>query len=239
MGTLEGVLNQIDDMGSAVRGRTEAVAAEICLFASGYVKAIEEHRDRLLKQLEDLKVQKENLLHLRKAQLQQLLLDMRTGVDFTERLLTSGSDLEILITKGVVASRLAKLNSVAYNTHPSVEDGIQFSPQERAGQCRGYELFGAILNKVVDPARCTLLGEASAEIAMGITRMNGFMDIAVKPTVCDNGDGTYHISYSPEEPGLYAVCVYVKGQHVKVGTKAVAMDTKVTLAAPTGHAVDK
>jgi len=34
--------------------------------------------------------------------------------------------------------------------------------------------------------------------------------------VCDNGDGTYHISYSPEEPGLYAVCVYVKGQHVQV-----------------------
>lgn len=34
--------------------------------------------------------------------------------------------------------------------------------------------------------------------------------------MCDNGDGTYHISYSPEEPGLYAVCVYVKGQHVQV-----------------------
>lgn len=34
--------------------------------------------------------------------------------------------------------------------------------------------------------------------------------------MCDNGDGTYHISYSPEEPGLYAACVYVKGQHVQV-----------------------
>lgn len=161
MGTLEGVLSQIDDMGSAIHGHAEAVATEIYLFASGYVKAIEEHRDRLLKQLEDLKVQKENLLHLRKAQLQQLLLDMRTGVEFTERLLTSGSDLEILITKGVVASRLTKLNSVAYNTDPSVDDGILFSPQERAGQCCGYEVFGAILNKVVDPARCTLHGEGN------------------------------------------------------------------------------
>lgn len=161
MGTLEDVLGQIDDMGGAICSRTEAVATEICLFASGYVKAIEEHRDRLLKQLGDLKVQKENLLHLQKAQLQQLLLDMRTGVEFTEHLLMSGSDLEILITKGVVASRLAKLNSVAYNTHPSVDDGIQFSPRERAGQCCGYEVFGAILNKVVDPARCTLHGEGN------------------------------------------------------------------------------
>ncbi|NWI63060.1 TRI45 protein, partial [Todus mexicanus] len=241
MGTLEDVLGQIDDMGSAIRSRAEAVATEISLFAGGYVKAIEEHRDRLLKQLEDLKVQKENLLHLQKAQLQQLLLDMRTGVEFTERLLTSGSDLEILITKRVVASRLAKLNSIAYNTQPSIDDGIQFSPQERAGQCCGYEVFGAVLNKVVDPARCTLHGKdlqsARQNQLTGFTllcndttgeqmRRGGDAvqvtithkdkrDCAVKPTVCDNGDGTYHISYSPEEPGLYAVCVYVKGQHVQ------------------------
>ncbi|NXS55241.1 TRI45 protein, partial [Brachypteracias leptosomus] len=241
MGTLEDVLGQIDGMGSAIHSHTEAVATEISLFASGYVKAIEEHRDRLLKQLEDLKVQKANLLHLQNAQLQQVLLDMRTGVEFTEHLLTNGSDLEILITKGVVVRRLSKLNSVAYNTHPSVDDWIQFSPQERAGQCCGYEVFGAILNKVVDPARCTLHGEdlhsARQNQLTGFTLLcNDTMgeqmwrggeavwvtithkekrDCAVKPTVCDNGDGTYHISYSPEEPGLYAVCVYVKGQHVK------------------------
>lgn len=34
--------------------------------------------------------------------------------------------------------------------------------------------------------------------------------------MCDNGDGTYHVSYSLEEPGVYAVCVCVKGQHVQV-----------------------
>nr|XP_025959274.1 tripartite motif-containing protein 45 isoform X1 [Dromaius novaehollandiae] len=241
VGTLEDVLDQINDMGNAVCSRAEAVAAEICLFANGYMKAIEEHRDRLLKQLEDLKVQKENLLHLQKAQLQQLLLDMRTGVEFTERLLTSGSDLEILITKGVVASRLARLNSVAYSTHPSVDNGIQFSAQERAGQCCGYEVFGTILNKVADPAKCTLQGEdlhnarqnqltgftvlcndttgeqmgrGGEAVLVTITHKDK-KDCTVKATVCDNGDGTYHISYSPEEPGLYAVCVCVKGQHVQ------------------------
>lgn len=161
MSALEDVLGQTDGVGSAIHARAEAVATEICLFARGYVKAIEEHRDRLLKQLEDLKVQKENLLHLQKAQLQQLLLDMRTGVEFTERLLTSGSDLGILVTKGVVASRLAKLNSAAYSTHPSVDDSIQFSPQERAGQCHGYEVFGAVICKAVDPAKCTLQGEGN------------------------------------------------------------------------------
>ncbi|NXO10526.1 TRI45 protein, partial [Oriolus oriolus] len=241
MDTLEDVLSQVNEMGSAVRSRAEAVAAEICQFARGYVKAIEEHRDRLLKQLEDLKVQKENLLHLQKAQLQQLLLDMSTGVEFTEHLLMSGSDVEILLTKGAVSSRLTKLNSVAYSTQPSVDDRIQFSPHERAGQCCGYEVFGAILRKVVDPARCTLHGEDLHSARQN--QLSGFTllckdttgermgrggeavrvtithkvkrDCALKPTVCDNGDGTYCISYSPEEPGLYAVCVCVKGQHVQ------------------------
>ncbi|NWV27988.1 TRI45 protein, partial [Origma solitaria] len=239
MDTLEGVLSQVDDVGSAVRSRAEAVAAEICLFARGYVKAIEEHRDQLLKQLEILKVQKENLLHLQKPQLQQLLLDMRTGVEFTEHLLMNGSDVDILVTKGVVSSRLMKLNNIAYSTHPSVDDRIQFSPHKRAGQCCGCEVFGAILYKVVDPARCTLHGEdvhsahqnqlsgftLLCEDTMGegmgwggdavrvtITHKDK-RDCAVKPTVCDNGDGTYCISYSPEE--LYAVCICVKGQHVQ------------------------
>ncbi|XP_021252859.1 tripartite motif-containing protein 45 [Numida meleagris] len=98
-------------------------------------------------------------LHLQKAQLQQLLVDMKAGVEFTERLLTSGSDLAILVTKGVVASRLAKLNSAVFSTHPSVDDSIQFSPQERAGQCHGYEVFGADIRKAVDPAKCSLHGE--------------------------------------------------------------------------------
>uniref|UniRef100_U3JRJ4 RING-type E3 ubiquitin transferase n=1 Tax=Ficedula albicollis TaxID=59894 RepID=U3JRJ4_FICAL len=242
MDTLEDVLSQADEVGSAVRSHAEAVATEICLFARGYVNAIEEHREQLLKQLEDLKVQMENLLHLQKAQLQQLLLDMRAGVEFTEHLLMSGSDVEILITKGVVSSCLTKLTSTAYSTHPSVDDRIQFSPHKRAGQCCGYEVFRAILNKVVDPARCTLHGEVMWFLhSARQNQLSGFtllcksttgehmgqggeavwVTITHKdkrdwwPTVCDNGDGTYCISYRPGEPGLYAVCVYVKGQHVQ------------------------
>jgi tripartite motif-containing protein 45 len=78
----------------------ETVAADVRAFSEGYIKAIEEHRDKLLQQLEDIWVQKENSLQLQKAQLEQLLADMWTGVEFTEHLLTSGSDLEILITRG-------------------------------------------------------------------------------------------------------------------------------------------
>ncbi|XP_015357718.1 tripartite motif-containing protein 45 isoform X1 [Marmota marmota marmota] len=238
---LEEALAQIKRVNSALQKRVEAVAADVQKFSEGYIKAIEEHRNKMLKQLEDIRVQKENSLQLQKAQLEQLLADMRTGVEFTEHLLASGSDLEILITKGVVVERLRKLNKVEYNTHPGVNDHISFSPQEKAGQCHGYEVYGAINTKEVDPAKCVLQGEdlhrarekqtasftvlckdATGE-SMGRGGDNVHVavlpkdkkDSPVRTMVQDNKDGTYCVSYTPKEPGLYTVWVCIKKQHVQ------------------------
>ncbi|XP_051714722.2 E3 ubiquitin-protein ligase TRIM45 isoform X2 [Oryctolagus cuniculus] len=238
---LEEALAQIRGLNSALQERVEAVAADVRAFSEGYIKAIEEHRDKLLKQLADIRVQKENSLQLQKAQLEQLLADMRTGVEFTEHLLASGSDLEVLITKGVVVERLRKLNKVEYSARPGVNDKICFFPQEKAGQCRGYEVYGAINTKEVDPAKCVLQGEdlhrarekqtASFTLlckdSAGESMGRGGDDIhvavvpkdkkdsAVRTVVQDNKDGTYYVSYTPKEPGLYTVWVCVKEQHVQ------------------------
>uniref|UniRef100_A0A8P0THJ0 E3 ubiquitin-protein ligase TRIM45 n=1 Tax=Canis lupus familiaris TaxID=9615 RepID=A0A8P0THJ0_CANLF len=210
---LEEALAQIRGTNTALQKQVEAVAADVRTFSEGYIKAIEEHRDKLLKQLEDIRVQKENSLQLQKAQLEQLLADMRTGVEFTEHLLTSGSDLEILITKGV----------------------------QKAGRCHGYEVYGAINTKEVDPAKCVLQGEDlhrarekqtasftllckdSAGESMG--RGGDSVQVAVVPKdkkdspvrtlVQDNKDGSYYISYTPKEPGVYTVLVCIKEQHVQ------------------------
>ncbi|XP_032468357.1 tripartite motif-containing protein 45 isoform X1 [Phocoena sinus] len=238
---LEKALAQIKGTNRALQERVEAVAADVRGFSEGYIKAIEEHRDKLLKQLEAIRIQKENSLQLQKAQLEQLLADMRTGVEFTEHLLTSGSDLEILITKGVVMERLTKLNKVAYSARPGVNEKITFSPKEKAGLCRGYEVYGAINTKEVDPAKCVLQGEdlhrarekqtASFTVvckdAAGESMGRGGENIQVavvpkdkkdspvKTMVHDNKDGTYYVSYSPKEPGIYTVFVCVKEQHVQ------------------------
>ncbi|XP_047640857.1 tripartite motif-containing protein 45 isoform X3 [Phacochoerus africanus] len=238
---LEAALAQIKGTHSALKERVEAVAAEVRTFSEGHIKAIEEHRDKLLKQLEDIRVQKENSLQLQKAQLEQLLADMRTGVEFTEHLLSSGSDLEILVTKGVVVERLAKLNKVQYSAHPGVNEKITFSPRAKAGLCRGYAVYGAINTKEVDPAKCVLQGEdlhrarekqtASFTLlckdAAGENMGRGGDNIQVavvpkdkknspvKTMVHDNKDGTYCISYTPKEPGVYTVLVCIKEQHVQ------------------------
>lgn len=160
---LEEALAQIKGSSRALQDQVDAVAADIRTFSEGYIKAIGEHRDRLLKQLEDIHSQKENSLQLQKAQLEQLLADMRTGVEFTEHLLASGSDLEILVTKGVVVERLTKLNQVEYSAQPGVNGKISFVPEEKAGRCHGYEMHGIINTKEVDPAKCVIIGEGGKD----------------------------------------------------------------------------
>ncbi|XP_023557527.1 tripartite motif-containing protein 45 isoform X2 [Octodon degus] len=244
MEALEEALTQITELNCTLQARVEAVAADVRAFSEGYIKAIEEHRDKLLKQLEDIRVQKENSLQLQKAQVEQLLADLHTGVEFTEHLLTSGSDLEILITKGVVVERLRKLNRVEYSTRPGINDRICFSPREKAGQCHGYEVYGTINTKEVDPAKCVLQGEdlhrarekqtasftlfckdtAGESMGRGGDNIHVTVvpkdkkDSPVRTVIQDNKDGTYCVSYTPKEPGIYTVWVCVKEQHVQVGT---------------------
>lgn len=38
----------------------------------------------------------------------------------------------------------------------------------------------------------------------------------VRTVVKDNKDGSYHVSYTPKEPGVYTVWVCIREQHVQV-----------------------
>ncbi|XP_004853874.1 tripartite motif-containing protein 45 isoform X3 [Heterocephalus glaber] len=164
---LEEALAQIKEMNRTLQERVEAVAADVRTFSEGYIKAIEEHRNKLLKQLENI--------------------------------------------------------------------------QEKAGQCHGYEVYGTINTKEVDPAKCVLQGEdlhrarekqtasftlfckdaAGESMGRGGDNIHVAVvpkdkkDSPVRTVVQDNKDGTYSVSYTPKEPGIYTVWVCVKEQHVQ------------------------
>lgn len=103
-----------------------------------------------------------NQLHLQRAQLQQALLDVRGGVDFAERLLTCGSDAQILSTKGVTLRRLSGLaegDLRPASITPDDGSGIGFAASEPAGRVEGFPVVGVIVSKAVDVGKCTIEGE--------------------------------------------------------------------------------
>lgn len=161
---LEDSLRRVDTSQEALQTRTDTLAGEIRAFARSYANAIEAHCCSLLRSLEDLKLQRRNQLHLQKAQLQQALSDVRGGVDFAERLLTCGSDAEILSAKGVTMRRLMKLVESGYDPHPTTvahdnASSICFLPQESAGEVEGFPVVGVVHAKTVDPSKCSIQGE--------------------------------------------------------------------------------
>ncbi|XP_039599674.1 tripartite motif-containing protein 45 isoform X2 [Polypterus senegalus] len=238
---LEGALGDIEQMHSTIEARANALSIDIQTFTDGYIKSIEKHRNDLLKQLHDLQFQKSNQLHLQRIQLEHILSDVRTGVDFTERLLANGSDLEILMIKSVPIGRLQRLLEVKYNPIPVVDDTIRFLPQERAEDRDGYRMYGVIQSKEVDPFKCVIRGEgfqmgrqdhlteftlicidSSGEqmerggenVRVGIVHKEK-KESHIKPSILDNNDGSYCITLTPQEVGTYTVSVCVKGQHVQ------------------------
>lgn len=161
---LEDALRCVELSQEALQSRTEVIEREIQAFAQAYTSAVETHCRSLLHSLEDLRLQKRNQLQLQRAQLQQAVCDIRGSVDFAERLLTCGSEAEILSVKGVTTRRLMSLLDSGYDPHitnVSLDSGssICFSPQELVGQVEGFPMVGVLQTKTVDPSKCTIQGE--------------------------------------------------------------------------------
>ncbi|XP_044073237.1 tripartite motif-containing protein 45 isoform X2 [Siniperca chuatsi] len=257
-------LQKVEVSQEALQARVDATANEVRTFARGYASAVEAHCLSLLHRLEELRVQRRNQLHLQRAQLQQALSDVRGGVEFAERLLSCGSDAEILSAKGVTLRRLTSLAESSYDPHPATvapDDGssISFMAMEPAGELEGYPLVGVINSKTVDLSKCTIEGlqmgregqqghftlvcrdSAGEQMARGGEHVlvsvihKEKKNCTVETTVVDNNDGSYSVSYTPEEPGTYSVWVCVKAQHVKGSPFILNVKRKVRRHSGTFH----
>uniref|UniRef100_A0A087YIW6 RING-type E3 ubiquitin transferase n=2 Tax=Poecilia formosa TaxID=48698 RepID=A0A087YIW6_POEFO len=243
---LEDSLQKVEISQENLQVRADETANQIRVFAREYTSAVEAHCLSLLRRLEEIRVQRRNHLHLQRAQLQQALLDVRGSVEFAERLLSCGSDAEILSAKGVTLRRLTSLAESGYDPHPATvapDDGgsVCFLPREPAGEVEGYPLVGVIHSRTVDVSRCTIEGEG---LQQGTVAQRGHFTLVCRDSggerlarggehvlvsivhkekknctmetiVVDNSDGSYNVSYRPEEPGEYSVWVCVRAQHVK------------------------
>ncbi|KAM9850598.1 E3 ubiquitin-protein ligase TRIM45 [Aulostomus maculatus] len=161
---LEYTLQKVEVSQEALQARVEATANEVRSFAQGYASAVKAHCLSLLHRLDEIRIQRRNHLHVQRAQLQQALLDIRGGMEFAERLLSCGSDAEILSAKGVTIQRLTSLLESSCNPHVATvvpDDGanISFMPRVPAGEVEGYPVVGLIDFKTVDLNKCTIEGE--------------------------------------------------------------------------------
>lgn len=157
---LEKTLNAVYRVGEDLRQRADMLREEVEVFTEGYIQAVQEHRLRLLRDIDEEVHRKEQGLNLQKARVHQQLSDLRTATSFTRGLLHCGPDHHIVRAKVLALSRLKDLSHGDRSKPEQVEPvSIIFSPLEEAGLCQGYQVYGAVQRGGVDPDRCEVKGQ--------------------------------------------------------------------------------
>ncbi|XP_068127122.1 E3 ubiquitin-protein ligase TRIM45 [Hyperolius riggenbachi] len=232
---LEGTLHAVYRAGEDLRLRAEVLRKEVEIFTEEYIRAVQEHRLRLLRDIDEEVRRKEQALSLQRARIQQQLSDLRTATTFSRGLLERGPDLHVVRAKVLALSRLRELSQGgAVEQVESVT--VRFNPQEEAELYRGYQMYGAVQKGGVDPDRCEVKGKGLQSVVLGglcsftlicnpqseegreqprVTILHKDSGRALQPSIQDNHDGTYHICYTPTEAGQLSVSVCVKGRHIK------------------------
>ncbi|XP_072279763.1 E3 ubiquitin-protein ligase TRIM45 [Pyxicephalus adspersus] len=234
---LEKTLHAVYRAEEDLRQTADLMREEVEVFTEGYIRAIQEHRQRLLQDIDEEVRRKEQALNLQRARVRQQLSDFHTAATFTRSLLHCGPDLHIVRAKVLALSRLKDLSIGHHSSAEKVEPvSIQFNPQEEAGQCQGYSVYGTVQRGGVDPERCEVKGQGLKLGSLGSvcrftlicnTKLEGPQEQprvnvlhkesgrALQPSIQDNNDGTFQISYTPTEAGQLSVSVCVRGRHIK------------------------
>ncbi|KAG9470502.1 hypothetical protein GDO78_017577, partial [Eleutherodactylus coqui] len=156
---MEAALHTIQEAGEDLKRSVDFLRKEVEDFSDGYIRAIQEHRVRLLQDIDEEMLQKEQALSLRRAKIHQQLTDLHTATTFTRDLLDNGPDLHIVRAKALVLGRLKQLNQGDHSQLEQAEaDRIVFNAKQEAGLCRGYQMYGMVQRCGVDPERCQVRG---------------------------------------------------------------------------------
>lgn len=157
---LEATLHTIQEAEEDLKRSAELLQKEVEHFSEGYIRAVQEHRVRILQDIEEEARRKNQALSLQRARIRQQLTDLHTATTFTRGLLDHGPDLHIVRAKALVLGRLKELNQGNQSqVDQAAADRIVFNAKDEAGLCRGYQMYGVVQRVGVDPERCQVRGQ--------------------------------------------------------------------------------
>lgn len=232
--------------------RESEAAREVNDFVDDYVKALEVHRQNLLERVKKMCEIKQRILKLQCIQLEQALEDVQTLCSFIAQLLQEGSEVEILTLLGHVEKRHKDLGTEKYRLEPRIDEYLQFLRDEVAGQVNGFLVKGVLTAQKICPSKCILKGNGVPAVRQGqkvdvvliakdmeglpmrkggqhpkvelLYKDDSNKRVPVKTT--DRKDGTYLLSFHPEETGLYWLNVKFQDKHIQGSPYPVTVKSK-------------
>ena len=163
-GVLERAVKGVLEMKKSVHSRADQTKQEVFKCCDELMGCIAARRAYLIDRVEQFKKAKLKSLDIQQEQLETALASVQSSVEFTEKAVENGSEVEILNMRKQMSSRLQDLNSAKWQLEPCVNECVSFSGN---GQLKdGIEVFGNVTDVVTDASMSSVTMENGTEGVM-------------------------------------------------------------------------
>ena len=233
-------LKAVKDMESRVQFKIVEVSKDVDVFFDEQVKTLEEMRANLKLEVKTQGQAKLKALCNQEEMLALSLAQLRNSIDFAEKTLKDGNDLEILSIKQQLIQRLAQLNASQFHCKPCNSDYLKLKMNKKITDigemmtlahapdtskcvlsmvgCEEGVLYQTFAGQPVDfkfaIVRGTSVKEAETGFMVRASVKREDQQESQDLPVRDKGNGSYFFSYQPETPGLCTLSVTVEGESV-------------------------
>ncbi|XP_068902876.1 E3 ubiquitin-protein ligase TRIM45 isoform X2 [Tenebrio molitor] len=234
--------NRLHATSKQLEARCAKIQAEVEDFIDKYIRSVEDHRKRLIDQVNQTRNEKLQEIGKCKLGLHKRVREARDVAFFLEELLSDGTDVEVLSFLKPVMRRIDKCGGGKV-ADVGVEGSLLFLPEEVAQYAQGCcPLYGIVTTQMVAPSNCVINTEALTNLRVGkktqltlemrdrhnkrldrggeeISAEIRYRDAGVSRSLLvdieDLRDGTYSVAFVPDVAGKLVLSVTVKGQPVK------------------------
>ena len=237
-------LKAVQTMETRVVAKIAEVTKEVDVFFNEQVKALEHMRANLKHEVSTQGQVKLKVLGSQKEMLALSLAQLRGSVEFAERALADGDDMELLSMKQNLVKRLAQLNASQLQCKPCNSDYLKLQVNKTVWD---VGKMATLHYTLADPTKFVLSMVGGEEGVLYQTLAGQPVDfmlvikdrtavnqpetgcvvhasvshsdsreatLNLELPVHDNGDGSYLFSYQPETDGLCSLLVMVEGHSV-------------------------
>ena len=242
---LEKAVKGVLEMKRSVHSCANQTKQEVVECCDELTDCIAARKTYLVDRVDEFKKAKLKSLDLQQEQLEKALASVQSSVQFTEKAVENGGEVEILNTRKQIFSQLGDLKLAKWQLEPCVNESLSFTGNGHLKE--DISTFGIVSDVVTDAGMSTVTMENGAEGVMysslcgqpvkfsiiakesnGRRRKEGgdifkaFVNTAdplrsqVKQIpVKDCGNGTYSFCHTPMETGFFELSVQLKGSHIR------------------------
>ena len=241
---LEQALQSVSDVKTRVQCNAKQTMQDVTKCCDDLTACVNIRRQRLIQMTEELKVLKLKALEMQQEELEMALASVKTSVEFTEKALKNGSEVEVLNMHKQLSSRLEGFNSRKWQLKPCTDDSVKLNVDmnqltqvmKNFGTIREADTSAGVSTVTMETGlegvmHDTLCGEQVtftivAKEQNGRKRTDGgdIFEVEIchehystteRLKVRDCEDGTYTFCYTPRRQGQFDLSVKLTNCHVQ------------------------